>query len=227
MKRPRSLASGACSRVCPEPGARLPGMPLEMQDPDGDDATPKSGRFRARARAHPWWRPASTWGACFSGSARSLVLGGLALRQPVFSQDLSGTRRALPHRRGRNIEATGLTEVSRAEMLPVFGEDIGRNIFFVPIGLRRKQLEAIPWVERATVMRVLPDQIRVNVVERQPVAFTRQGSRLAWSTPTEFCSTMPAATMAAASLLVPGAHRHRSRRPAAARARRAWRSTSA
>ena len=32
-----------------------------------------------------------------------------------------------------NIEATGLTEVSRAEMLPVFGEDIGRNIFYVPL----------------------------------------------------------------------------------------------
>jgi len=33
---------------------------------------------------------------------------------------------------------------------------------------RRKQLEAIPWVERATVMRLLPDQIRVSLVERQP-----------------------------------------------------------
>ncbi len=58
-------------------------------------------------------------------------------------------------------------------MMPVFGEDIGRNVFFVPIDARRKQLEQIPWIERATVMRVLPDQIRVAVVERQPVAFTR------------------------------------------------------
>ena len=41
-----------------------------------------------------------------------------------------------------NIQATGLAEVSRAEMLPVFGEDIGRNIFFVPLTARRKQLEA-------------------------------------------------------------------------------------
>ncbi len=50
---------------------------------------------------------------------------------------------------------------------------MGRNIFFVPVDARRKQLEQIPWIERATVMRVLPDQIRVAVVERQPVAFTR------------------------------------------------------
>jgi cell division protein FtsQ len=63
-------------------------------------------------------------------------------------------------------------------MLPVFGEDIGRNIFFVPLNQRRKELEAIPWVERATVMRLLPDQIRVSVVERQPVAFVRQGQQV-------------------------------------------------
>ena len=77
-----------------------------------------------------------------------------------------------------NIQATGLGEVSRAEMLPVFGEDIGRNIFFVPLVERRKQLEQIPWVQRATVMRLLPDQIRVSVVERQPVAFVRHGQQV-------------------------------------------------
>ena len=87
-----------------------------------------------------------------------------------------------------DIQATGLTEVSRAEMLPVFGEDIGRNIFFVPVDARRKQLEQIPWIEQATVMRVLPDQIRVAVVERQPVAFTRhRRAKSGWWTRTAFC----------------------------------------
>ena len=95
-----------------------------------------------------------------------------------------------------NIQATGLTEVSRAEMLPVFGEDIGRNIFFVPLGERRKQLEEIPWVERATVMRLLPDQIRVSVVERQPVAFVRQGQQIGLVDASGVLLTMPAAMMA-------------------------------
>jgi cell division protein FtsQ len=63
-------------------------------------------------------------------------------------------------------------------MLPVFGEDVGRNIFFVPLNERRKQLEQIPWIERASVMRLLPDQIRVSVVERNPVAFTRHGQQI-------------------------------------------------
>jgi cell division protein FtsQ len=33
-------------------------------------------------------------------------------------------------------------------------------------------------VQRATVMRLLPDQIRVTVVERQPVAFVRRGQQI-------------------------------------------------
>jgi cell division protein FtsQ len=95
-----------------------------------------------------------------------------------------------------NIEVSGLTEVSRAEMLPVFGEDIGRNIFFVPLSERRKQLEQIPWIETATVMRLLPDEIRVSVVERQPVAFTRMGSHIGLVDANGVLLTMPAAMMA-------------------------------
>ena len=81
-------------------------------------------------------------------------------------------------------------------MLPVFGEDIGRNIFHVPIGLRRKQLEEIPWVERATVMRVLPDQLRIALVERKPVAFTRQGQQIGLVDASGVLLQMPAAAMA-------------------------------
>jgi cell division protein FtsQ len=95
-----------------------------------------------------------------------------------------------------NIQATGLAEVSRADMLPVFGEDIGRNIFFIPLGDRRRQLEKIPWVERATVMRLLPDQIRVAVVERQPVAFVRQGQQIGLVDANGILLSMPAAMMA-------------------------------
>jgi cell division protein FtsQ len=95
-----------------------------------------------------------------------------------------------------NIEASGLTELSRAEMLPVFGEDIGRNIFFVPLRERQRQLEEIPWVERATVMRLLPDQIRVSIVERQPVAFVRQGQQIGLVDANGVLLTMPAAMMA-------------------------------
>ena len=95
-----------------------------------------------------------------------------------------------------DIQAAGLTEVSRSDMMPVFGEDIGRNIFFVPIDQRRRQLEEIPWIQQATVMRVLPDQTRVDVVERQPFAFTRQGEQIGLVDANGVLLAMAPATMA-------------------------------
>ena len=55
---------------------------------------------------------------------------------------------------------------------------MGRNVFFVPLNDRRRQLEKIPWIEKATVMRVLPDELRISVVERTPVALVRHGQQI-------------------------------------------------
>lgn len=70
-----------------------------------------------------------------------------------------------------DIQTLGNTQLTRGDLLSVFGQDIGRNLFTVPMAERRAQLRQIPWVENATVMRILPDQLRVAVVERTPVAF--------------------------------------------------------
>lgn len=59
-----------------------------------------------------------------------------------------------------------------------FEGDIGRNLFAVPLEERRTSIEEIPWVEAATVQRVLPHSVRVYVRERTPVAFVRQGASL-------------------------------------------------
>jgi len=155
-------------------------MPLEFDDPDGDgNVRPATGRFGDRfgKSKRPWWRPASTVGRVFLSAGALLVLGAFTTAILLVRHSLERDAR-FRIAGTEDIQATGLTEVSRSEMMPVFGEDIGRNIFFVPIDQRRRALEQIPWIERATVMRVLPDQIRVAVVERQPVAFTRHGEQI-------------------------------------------------
>jgi cell division protein FtsQ len=58
------------------------------------------------------------------------------------------------------------------------GEDIGRNIFFIPLDQRQKQIEQIPWVETASVMRFVPNRIKIEIHERTPVAFVRVGSKI-------------------------------------------------
>lgn len=77
-----------------------------------------------------------------------------------------------------NIELAGLTTVTRAQIMEVMGGDIGRNIFFIPLDQRKKQLEQIPWVESASIMRFVPDRIRIQIQERTPAAFARIGSRV-------------------------------------------------
>ena len=77
-----------------------------------------------------------------------------------------------------NIEITGMDNVSRAQIMEVMGADIGRNIFFVPLTQQKTQLEQIPWVESASVMRFVPNRLKVEIHERTPVAFARVGQRI-------------------------------------------------
>jgi cell division protein FtsQ len=162
-----------------------------------DEDYPRAGRVPRfdDSPPRPWWRPASTAGRVFLGLGALILVGGFTTCIVLLRNFLDHDARFRIEGAG-NIQATGLAEVSRTEMLPVFGEDIGRNIFFVPLAERRKQLEQIPWVEHATVMRFLPDQIRVSVVERQPVAFARNGQQVGLVDANGVLLTMPASMMA-------------------------------
>ena len=77
-----------------------------------------------------------------------------------------------------NLEITGMQNVTKAQIMEVMGADIGRNIFFVPLAQQKAQLEQIPWVESASVMRFVPNRIQVEIHERTPVAFARVGPRI-------------------------------------------------
>src|ERR1039458_6336057 len=76
-----------------------------------------------------------------------------------------------------HIEVTGMQNVTKAQIMEVMGADIGRNIFFIPLAQQKAQLEQIPWVESASVMRFVPNRLKVEIHERTPVAFARVGPR--------------------------------------------------
>jgi cell division protein FtsQ len=77
-----------------------------------------------------------------------------------------------------DIETAGLNNVTHAQVMEVLGGDIGRNIFYIPLDQRQTQLEQIPWVESASVMRFAPNRIKVQIHERAPTAFARVGSKI-------------------------------------------------
>ena len=77
------------------------------------------------------------------------------------------------------IELTGNHIVSREAVLQQFVDDRDRSVLRVPLESRRGQLEQIPWVESASVQRILPNRLRIELTERTPVAFVRNGNELA------------------------------------------------
>jgi cell division protein FtsQ len=77
-----------------------------------------------------------------------------------------------------DIQISGLENVTRPQVLEVMGGDIGRNIFFIPLNERQAQLQQIPWVESASVMRFAPNRLQIQIRERTPVAFAQVGSRI-------------------------------------------------
>ena len=77
------------------------------------------------------------------------------------------------------IEVTGNHIVSREAVLQQFVHDRGRSVLRIPLDARRSALEEISWVEAATVQRILPNRVRVDLTERTPIAFLRNGTELA------------------------------------------------
>ena len=77
-----------------------------------------------------------------------------------------------------DIQISGTHNVPHAQVMEVLGGDIGRNIFFIPLTERKAQLEKIPWVESASIMRFVPNRLVVEIHERTPIAFARLGSRI-------------------------------------------------
>ncbi len=77
------------------------------------------------------------------------------------------------------IELSGNHIVSREAVVQQFVHDHNRSVLRIALDTRRSQIEQIPWVESASVQRILPNRIRVELTERTPVAFARNGNELA------------------------------------------------
>jgi cell division protein FtsQ len=76
------------------------------------------------------------------------------------------------------IELKGNHIVGREAVLQQFVHDRNQSVLRVPLDARRSQLEQIPWVETASVQRILPNRLRVEITERTPIAFARNGNEL-------------------------------------------------
>ncbi len=149
----------------------------DFADDPYEDEDAFAGRRRTGVRIRFRGLPATKWGRIFAGCLLLLFVGmGFAAYLMAKRFLLHDDRFVIQS--SSAIEFEGNTHVTRAQLLGIFGEDVERNIFTVSLEERRAELERLPWVEHATVMRLLPNRMRVAIVERTPVAFVRQGSRI-------------------------------------------------
>ena len=143
---------------------------------DSYDDVPARRRNGVRLRVRGGL-PRTRWGRIAAGIAAAFFVaicaGAFLIARNALMHD---DRFMIPS--SAAIEVQGNEHVTRAQLLSIFGEDVERNIFKVPLEERKAQLEQLPWVEHATVMRLLPNRLRISVVERTPVAFVRQGNHI-------------------------------------------------
>ncbi len=121
--------------------------------------------------------PRSVFGRAVLAVAGLAALGGItAAAWEAHAMLLKN--RSLVVRSSSSIQVTGNQHLTRAQLVGIFGGDVDRNVLTVPLEQRKAELERLPWVEQATVMRLLPNKFRVAIVERTPVAFVRQGTSI-------------------------------------------------
>jgi cell division protein FtsQ len=77
------------------------------------------------------------------------------------------------------IVLSGNHNVPFARVREIFAADRGKSVLGIPLDDRRRQLESLPWIEQATVRRVLPNRIAVEILERTPIAFVRESEDMA------------------------------------------------
>jgi len=143
-----------------------------------DDDTPPVGRRRAGTRVRVRGGLPRTKAGWIAAVAAVLVVVGVGVGTALMVRDMlmHDDRFVIPT--SDEIEIKGNSHLTKAQLLSIFGGDVERNIFTISLAERKAQLERLPWVEHATVMRLLPDRIRVSIMERTPVAFVRQGNHI-------------------------------------------------
>jgi cell division protein FtsQ len=113
---------------------------------------------------------------------RRILVGGIAALSMGFALYEGATY--LMYSPDVALQSAGQIEIRGNRFVPPdaiaekFSTDMYRSVVRVPLTERREALESLPWVEQARVQRVLPNRIRVEIIERTPVAFLRTGSDL-------------------------------------------------
>ena len=115
----------------------------------------------------------------FSGIAFGVVRGGHV--ETVIAQ-LKDARDATANVAGFRIATIALaggTEVSREQILSTTGVTGRSSLLFLDAEGARARLKENPWIKEATILKLYPDHLRIDVIERQAFALWQKDGRVA------------------------------------------------
>jgi hypothetical protein len=136
---------------------------------------PRAKRPAARRPARP--AVARRRGVSAKATVRAAVVAALALL-PVVAYFAVADSAAFTLRR---VEVDGARRTEAARLEQVVRQAAGSQLLGADLDDLRRALERERYVRAASVVRVLPDTLRVRIEEREPVAVARLGSgRLVW-----------------------------------------------
>ena len=184
----RKIVSGSELQIPPEPS----GQPMP-QGPQSADGTPRgAARSRVRTvsartsvRAPRRLRISTPRLVLFAVSGVMLIGVSLyafnvaekfLIRDPRFAvRGFAGRDFVAEDAKGTPQQPTllisGAKHASLRSIESVFASDMGRSTYLVPLADRMTALRTVDWVREASIARVWPDRLVVNVSEREPVAF--------------------------------------------------------
>jgi cell division protein FtsQ len=98
-----------------------------------------------------------------------------------FTAALSDSRNALANSAGFRITTVainGRRQLSQDEVLAIGGVNGRSSLLFLDAAAVRDKLKANPWISEATVQKLYPGQLRIDIVERTAFALWQQDGRL-------------------------------------------------
>jgi cell division protein FtsQ len=113
------------------------------------------------------------------GSAGFGVVKGGHLAE--FTTGLSDTRNALANSAGFRITTVainGRKQLSQDEVLAIGGVNGRSSLLFLDAASVRDKLKTNPWISEATVLKLYPGQLRIDIVERSAFAVWQRDGRL-------------------------------------------------
>jgi cell division protein FtsQ len=93
----------------------------------------------------------------------------------------SDTRNAIANSAGfriKTVAINGRKQLTQDEVLAIGGVNGRSSLLFLDAALVRDKLKANPWIAEATVQKLYPGQLQINIVERTAFALWQQDGRL-------------------------------------------------